>query len=95
MKVDGTVIEYESIRRNKKDQYNRITCPACDEKCTNIYYQERKTYLRKSIGFICVFCNKSYIFETKPFRITLTDFNGNKIKYEKDMKKVKQKTKDL
>ena len=95
MKIDGVVVEYQSIKREKKEQYNRINCPTCSEKCTNIYYQERITHLRKTIGFICVFCNASYIFETKPFRATLTDFSGKKIKYKKDEKKVKQKSKDL
>ena len=93
MKVDGIVVEYQRIKRDKKEQYNRINCPTCGEKCTNIYYQEKVSRLRKTIGFICVFCNASYIFKTKPFRATLTDFSGNKIKYKKDNKKGKTKIK--
>ncbi len=83
MKVDGTVISYKSVKRAKNEQYNRINCPSCSNKCTNIYYNEQSN-IRKVIGFMCVECDESFIFKTKLFKATLEDFMGNKIEYKKD-----------
>lgn len=89
LRIDGTVVEYVRIKIPKNQQLKKMTCPACGRKCTNIYYAERGTQLRKTIGFICIDCNQSYIFETRPFKASITDYNGNKIGYIKNYPRYK------
>ena len=99
LRVDGVVVEYVRVKIPKGEQLKKMVCPTCKQKCTNIYYAERGTQLRKTIGFICIDCYQTYIFETRPFRATITDYNGNKIGYMKNYPRYKygktKKSKDL